>query len=150
MALEGSGATLTSLMRTTIRGKQTRLRAMANTALGAVADALQRTSQDIIKELQEYPLPTQGKYERTGELGVHWKTFPASGAAPNLDGSMSLAIYNDVVDDYGRYYAIYVQGQWQTDAHAETGWSRLEEVAKKYSTAQGNRVRAAINRAGRI
>lgn len=149
MALPGSGETLTSFTKTTLHGQRSRLRAIANNAQSAVADALQRTSQDIIREMKTYPGETGGKYQRTYELQAHWKTIPTHGAADNHDGSMSVIIYNDVVDDYGRYYGIYVQGPWQTAGHAGTGWSKLEEVATRYGTAQGNRVRAAINRAGR-
>jgi len=148
MAREGSGTTLLTHQRTTLRGKQTRLRAIANGALDAVDRALRLETEAIIKEAQKYPDPTGGVYERTYELQNHWQTFPHSGTATNTDGSRSIAIYNDAVDPRGRYYAIYVQGEWQTGAHEETGWQRIEDIAARHSTSQGNRVRAGLRRLG--
>jgi len=136
---------VTSLTRST-----SRLRALANNAIAAVKDAQEETAKNIIKDLQaNYSTAEEGEtYQRTGDMGGSWGYI---GPAELSNGSIQTTIFNDVTDSYGRPYAGLVQGtkEQQTWRHYFAGWRQIDELRSEHLREQTNRVRAAINRAGR-
>lgn len=79
----------------------------------------------LIEELRSYPAPLPNqRYQRTFELGRHWKVQP--GDPKILPSGIICRVINDVQDTRGKYYATYVQGPWQTSIHAGR-WTKTSD-----------------------
>lgn len=93
----------------------------------AVVKFMRSYLNDVKKEVWVYPPPPpNSKYERTGRLHESWKVD-----VKDTSHSITGYITNDAVDDRGRHYSSYVQGQWQVWYHAQTGWKVLYDYVER-------------------
>lgn len=80
----------------------------------------------LIKEIWEPaaqypPQPAGSRYVRTDNLLNSWNSYKRYEGQDFVVG-----LTNDATDPYGRQYAKYVYGPWQTSVHANTGWLAIE------------------------
>lgn len=139
---------LTSLSR-----KQTKLRAIANNAIELVKQAQLETADHIVDDLKaNYGTAAPGEtYDRTGDMSESWEIH---GPYETSNGNIQTDIENHVTDKYSREYSGLVQGAGgeegsQTFRHEEAGWRSIDDIKDEHIREQTNRVRGAINRAGR-
>jgi hypothetical protein len=148
MAERFAASQLTSLSR-----KGTRLRAIANNAIELVKQAQEQVAENIVQDLKDnYATAEPGEtYERTGDMGASWEIHGPYIAG---NGNVQTDITNIVTDSRGRHYSGLVQGPTgeegtQTFRHEEAGWRSIDDIKADHIREQTNRVRGAINRAGR-
>ena len=85
--------------------------------------AMQKATAFVHRSIAKYPAkPAHSTYIRkvAGGLGGAWTTKISDGGRTGWVGNKTP-------------YAIYVQGEWQTWFHDETGWVTVAEGAEKYA-----------------
>lgn len=82
------------------------------------------------------------QYVRTFRLAYGWghRVGPSH-------GSIVVEFTNSVRDRWGRYYANFVQGSWQTGFHEQHGWRTVQTIVNSKSRDFVDRIQAGISRA---
>ena len=102
---------------------------------------------DAIKQLKSYPpKPPQSRYKRTYQLRRHW--YKSSFKMES--GDLVMRIDNDVIDEYGRPYAVWVQGRrraagpGQRALFARYGWLSVTDINQTVWPRYRNRILRAM------